>query len=66
MTANEHNRESFAKECRRIVNEFCLDGIDIDWEYPNQPGPGFHLPQDTRNFTLLMRDIRTHLAPVSY
>jgi chitinase len=64
MTANEHNRESFAKECRRVVNEFCLDGIDIDWEYPTNPGPGISFaPEDTRNFTLLMRDIRTHLAP---
>ncbi|MFA5301751.1 MAG: glycosyl hydrolase family 18 protein [Bacteroidales bacterium] len=62
MSANEQYRESFAKDCRRIVNEFGLDGIDIDWEYPTNPGPGISFaPEDTRNFTLLMRDIRKHL-----
>ncbi|HOO42366.1 MAG TPA: glycosyl hydrolase family 18 protein [Bacteroidales bacterium] len=64
MTANDTNRESFSRDCRRIVDEFGLDGIDIDWEYPTNPGPGISFaPEDTRNFTLLMRDIRRNLAP---
>ncbi len=64
MTANDTNRASFSRDCRRVVDEFGLDGIDIDWEYPTNPGPGISFaPEDTRNFTLLMRDIRTHLAP---
>ncbi len=59
MASSEENRLSFAADCRRVVDEFGLDGIDIDWEYPTQPGPGIsHSPDDTENFTLLMRDIR--------
>ncbi|HBG53862.1 MAG TPA: glycosyl hydrolase family 18, partial [Rikenellaceae bacterium] len=62
MVACDTHRESFARDCRRVVEEFGLDGIDIDWEYPTNQGPGIsYAPEDTRNFTLLMRDVRTHL-----
>ncbi len=59
MAADKGKRLSFAADCRRVVDEFGLDGIDIDWEYPTQKGPGISCsPDDTGNFTLLMRDIR--------
>ena len=59
MAADEQNRLSFAKDCQRIVQEFGLDGIDIDWEYPTSSAAGISSsPDDTDNFTLLMRDIR--------
>ncbi|HET9173592.1 MAG TPA: glycoside hydrolase family 18 protein [Actinospica sp.] len=36
-----------------------FDGLDIDWEYPNEPGNGNpYGPQDTPDFTALMRDFR--------
>lgn len=63
MAANDANRTSFSKDCRRIVDEFGLDGIDIDWEYPTQSSANISSsPQDTENFTLLMRDIRKALG----
>ena len=34
MAASEKNRTAFVNDCRRIVDDFKLDGIDIDWEYP--------------------------------
>jgi len=59
MAASDAYRTSFAKDCKRIVDEFKLDGIDIDWEYPTQSSADISSsPQDTENFTLLMRDIR--------
>ncbi len=62
MVAVDVLRDSFAMDCKRVVEEFGLDGIDIDWEYPTNQGPGIsYAPEDTRNFTLLMRDIRKHL-----
>ncbi len=59
MVANDKYRRAFAKDCQRIVKEFGLDGIDIDWEYPTSSAAGISSsPDDTKNFTLLMRDIR--------
>ena len=41
-----------------------LDGIDIDWEYPTSNAAGISSsPDDTKNFTLLMRDIRKAIGP---
>ncbi len=62
MAATDANRLSFARDCRRVTDEFGLDGIDIDWEYPTQSSAGISSsPDDTRNFTLLMRDLRQQL-----
>ena len=59
MAADEQNRLSFAKDCQRVIQEFGLDGIDIDWEYPTVSAANISSsPDDTDNFTLLMRDIR--------
>ncbi|WP_343564586.1 glycoside hydrolase family 18 protein [Sphingobacterium sp.] len=59
MAADVVHREKFAKDCARVVKEFKLDGIDIDWEYPTNSSAGISAGEaDTENFTLLMRDIR--------
>lgn len=59
MAADDGFRMSFAKDCRRVIDEFGLDGVDIDWEYPTSSAAGISSsPEDTDNFTLLMRDVR--------
>lgn len=59
MAASKENRAKFANDCLRVVKEFGLDGIDIDWEYPTQSTAGISAsPDDTANFTLLMSDLR--------
>ena len=63
MAADKHLRRSFAKDCKRVMKEFNLDGIDIDWEYPTSRAAGIPAsPDDTDNFTLLMRDLRKVLG----
>lgn len=63
MAADETRRTSFARDCRRVVDEYGLDGIDIDWEYPTQSSAGISSsPADTENFTLLLRDIRKEIG----
>ena len=63
MAATSENRLSFARDCKRVVDEFGLDGIDIDWEYPTQSQAKISSsPDDTENFTLLMRDLRKILG----
>lgn len=63
MAAGDANRLAFAKDCKRVVKEFGLDGIDIDWEYPTSSAAKISSsPDDTKNFTLLMRDIRAAIG----
>lgn len=59
MAANDEFRLSFVRDCQRVVEEFNLDGIDIDWEYPTSDMAGISASSDdTQNYTLMMRDIR--------
>ena len=61
--ANDEYRRAFAKDCDRVVKEFDLDGIDIDWEYPTSSMANISAsPDDTENFTLLMKDIRAAIG----
>ncbi|MBR7102978.1 MAG: glycoside hydrolase family 18 protein [Tidjanibacter sp.] len=59
MASTDERRKAFAKDCLRVVEEFGLDGIDIDWEYPTSDMAGISAsPDDTENFTLLMKELR--------
>ena len=63
MAADDQRRMSFANDCLRVVEEFGLDGIDIDWEYPTSDMAGISAsPADRENFNLLMRDLRAVLG----
>ena len=63
MAANDEYRRAFATDCDRVVKEFALDGIDIDWEYPTSSMANISSsPDDTENFTLLMQDIRAAIG----
>lgn len=59
MAANVTNRKAFALDCKRVVDQFKLDGIDLDWEYPTSSMANISSsPNDKDNFTHLVRDIR--------
>ena len=63
MAANEKHRKAFARNCLNAVTKYSLDGIDIDWEYPTSSSAGISSsPEDTKNFTLLMKDLRETLG----
>ena len=63
MAANDEYLRAFAADCDRVVKEFALDGIDIDWEYPTSSMANISSsPDDTENFTLLMQDIRAAIG----
>jgi len=57
------SRETFAKSACAFASKHKLDGIDIDWEYPG--GGGMEKdkgrPEDKRNFTLLLAELRRRL-----
>lgn len=61
--ATAENRETFATNLANIVNEFGLDGIDLDWEYPGSPGATHdYAPDDSANLTLLLELLRQKLG----
>ncbi|KAF2121856.1 putative chitinase [Lophiotrema nucula] len=45
-------RKAFAQSCVNMIKNFGFDGIDIDWEYPQNPDQGDQL-------FLLLQEIRT-------
>jgi chitinase len=57
------SRTIFAKSCADFVAEHQLDGVDIDWEFPVSGGDKDHVarPEDKRNFTLLLAELRKQL-----
>jgi len=58
----EESRMKFAKSCAVFVDKYNLDGIDLDWEYPNQIGAGnTYRPEDVHNFTLMLKTVREQL-----
>lgn len=58
----DSSRNRFGASAARFVRDYCLDGIDIDWEYPNHPGAGnTYRPEDVHNFTLLLECVRKHI-----
>lgn len=63
MAADSVCRRSFARVCRGMVDEYGLDGIDIDWEYPGSGVAGISCSRnDKSNYSLLMRDLREALG----
>lgn len=58
----DSSRALFARTAVDLLDEHDLDGLDIDWEYPAQPGEdNVYRPEDEKNFTLLLRTVRRHL-----
>ncbi|SCG97492.1 peroxiredoxin [Romboutsia sp. 1001713B170207_170306_H8] len=53
------SRYDFARQVNRLINNYNLDGIDIDWEYPGSSASGIKSSiNDRENFTLLLTAIR--------
>jgi chitinase len=56
------SRTTFADSAVAFMKTYGFDGVDIDWEYPNQPGnDNPYGPEDKHNFTLLLQKLREKL-----
>lgn len=64
LFAIETNRKAFAQSVLQILQQYQLDGIDMDWEYPAIQGPVGHpfSPADKQNFTVLIQTLRATLG----
>jgi chitinase len=58
IARTETNRQKFADNVVKFLNKYGFDGLDIDWEYPGAGDRGGH-DEDTPNFVLLMKTLRT-------
>ncbi len=62
----EGSRKVFASSAVSFLVRHRLDGIDLDWEYPGQPGEGnIFRSEDKQNFTLLLKAVREELDSLS-
>lgn len=63
MAADPALRKAFAADCNRIVTDFGIDGIDIDWEYPGSDAAGISASvNDKDNFIMLLAELRQRLG----
>ena len=51
LAAHPESRAAFVQNLKAFVDEYQLDGADIDWEYPD---PG----QSSQNFLVLIKELR--------
>ncbi|WCT13534.1 glycoside hydrolase family 18 protein [Mucilaginibacter jinjuensis] len=62
MALSDTSRLAFAKSAVGIIRQYKLDGIDIDWEYPDNKGAGnIFRAEDKQNYTLMFKALRQQL-----
>jgi len=62
----ESSRRTFARSNAAIVEDYDLDGVDIDWEYPGMRGQdNVFRREDKENFTLMFQALREQLDALS-
>ena len=62
MALTAESRQQFVASAQAFIQDYALDGLDIDWEYPAISGAGTRArPEDKENFTLLMQELRAAL-----
>src|SRR3954453_760545 len=63
MALTAQSRAVFIQSVMDFLTPYKLDGLDIDWEYPGNPGAGHPFrAEDKQNFTLLLKELRARFA----
>jgi chitinase len=58
----DSSRHTFARSVVALLEQYNLDGVDLDWEYPGQGVAGIKYREaDKQNFTLLLKALREEL-----
>ncbi|KAG1890240.1 glycoside hydrolase family 18 protein [Suillus subluteus] len=58
--ATAENRTTFVNTVIDFVKQYDLDGVNLDWEYPNEQGIGCNIvnSNDTANFLSFLQELR--------
>ncbi len=65
MCFTKGSRSKFINSAVEFIKKNNLDGIDIDWEFPNLIGYGnVFRPDDKENFTNLVKELRSALDEI--
>ncbi len=64
MAADATKRAKFVADCQTLIG-MGFDGIDFDWEYPNDPGMNIerYSQADYANFASLVEAVRAAIGP---
>lgn len=63
MTGDKKKRRNYVKSVKKIVDEYNLDGVDLDWEFPTtEKGGHTASPNDDKNYVLLVKELRKALG----
>lgn len=63
MARDSRKRKRFVDNCARIISDYGLDGVDLDWEFPTtEKGGHSACPEDAVNYGLVVRDLRKKLG----
>jgi chitinase len=63
MASTAARREAFARSCKKMLDDYGADGVDIDWEYPGSSAAGISSsPNDKANYTEMMKAIRSAIG----
>ena len=63
MARDADKRTVFCKSVKSLLDEYGLDGVDIDWEYPTYSAEGTGASAaDKGNFNLVLKELRETLG----
>ncbi|KAL4077337.1 glycoside hydrolase family 18 protein [Scleroderma yunnanense] len=63
--ATAENRTAFVNTINNFVQQYKLDGVNLDWEYPGKQGIGCNVvsSNDPANFLEFLKELRQTLSP---
>ncbi|CAN9442964.1 unnamed protein product [Alternaria alternata] len=60
IARSEENQKKFIKSLIAFLNKYDMDGVDLDWEYPEAPDRSGR-PEDFKNFPKFMENLSKEL-----
>ncbi|GAA5864216.1 hypothetical protein JCM1840_006704 [Sporobolomyces johnsonii] len=64
LVATNASQATFAQQIKSFMDQYNFDGVDIDWEYPNDVGIGCNAvsPDDAANFLSFLETLRNTIG----